>query len=464
MINSATTFAGVITPTASALDLLGNVMKESGIGQPAKVAEVLVDLAPVVENQGDRGIDLAGRLREASQRLRAKGYNRADWPRTQTYKDLRKIAATLQAGHSLSEALRGGTAFEEDEAAPLRIEGGRRLAPRPILRETVGPLPTIHWDKYGNERYPPPLAPEGDLGTAGRYFAYAFHTVASYAGHGVGDDKAAIEGFFGISREFHNRIERGTAVPPQIGNFPTDRISVMLMKSKEISPHYELLLRHLLILSMFEAYGWNLGEPLPEAPWDVDFLYSLRVYACTLLLTPRGRDEFEEDTALRKVVERRASLEDVSWYPRGKTRRDVFENWIQGITGEKRAGAAQDARALMVAAAIGEGARKKLGEKILATTGIKPPISGATWRRQIQWAFQQWTCLHWYGALPAWGLLFTTGRLRSLFWSTPDQLRVRLKPSVAHGMISMMSLSGFLDASTQIYLTGLIPKEDGGEG
>lgn len=464
MMNSTTAFAGVITPTASALDLLGSVMQRSAIGQPAEVAELLVDLAPVMENQGVRGTDLAGRLREASRKLKSKEYGRNDWSRTQTYKDLRKVAANLQAGHSLNEALRGGTSFEEDEATPLRIEGGRRLASRPILRETVGPLPIIHWEKYGNPQYPPPLAPEGDLGTAGRYFAYAFHTVASYAGHGVGDDKSAIEEFFGISREFHRRIEKGTAVPPQIGNFPTAMVGGMLMKAKEISPHYELLLRHLLILSMFEAYGWNLGEPLPEAPWDVDFLYSLRVYACTLLLTPKGRDEFEEDTALRKVIERKASLEDVSWYPRGKTRRDVFENWIQGITGERRAAVAQDSRALMAAAAIGEEARKKLGGKILATTGIKPPISGTTWRRQIQWAFQQWTSLHWYGALPAWGLSFTTGRLRSLFWSTPDQLRVRLKPKVAHGIVSMMSQTGFLDPSTRIYLTGLIPKEDGGEG
>lgn len=442
-----TSQAGVITPTGYALDMLEGLLRTSVTGSPARIAGELRVAIPLMERQGDSS--LVERMREAARRLDAGELTRPDWGRTRLLGDLQGVAESIREGSGLGEAL-NGYGGESGEGIRFETGFGPRLKPRVLLRESVGPLPEIRWEQYGDDRHPAPHPPSADLVSAGRLFHYAFKTVASYIGVGVGENRKQIAQFFGIPESTVRQIERGLFVPKRIGDFPTDVAGAILLNAGKINPLYQRLLKDLLTWSAFEAYGWNLGKPVAEAPWDLYFLYYLRLYACQLLMTPRGRVQLTEDRGLYRVVQRKASLEEVSWYPAGKTRRDLFEGWIGGMTGEAKEGAPETARRR------GKEFRKGLGEKILRSTGLSAPKSGARWQRQIQWALQQWACVWHYGAFPAWGLPFSTGRLRGLFWADFHQLTRRLTPQVAHGLVAMMA--EHWGESAERYLTGIIPE------
>lgn len=438
----STVFSGVVTPIGYTAGLMEAIATQSVIGRESDLASLLSELAPKIEAFGYR--DLSARLESSAKLLRNGGMRRADWLHHPLNLELERMGGRLAGGEPAEDVFSGGRAAEELAEV---VQGGRRGRATPALRSVrdkgsaIGPPPEIQWEQFGTPKHPGPMQPSEDVVTAGQRFAFMFSYVAGWAG--AGDTAAGTEKFYGISDDMRHRIEKGKFVPKNFGSFPSEIAGALLLQAHGVEPLYGQLLQELLIHAMFESYGWSLGLPLPEASWDIHFVYGLRRYLCQLLMTPAGKERALEDRALQRVADGKNSLEEVRWHPR-QTRREVFERWLQGMT----AGNIERWEAL----------RRFLGEKILELIGWRSPRNGADWGQQVQWAVRRFVAGYHYGALPARGLPFATD-LIIRFVMARDVRRV--DPKFAKGLVMMMG--AYLSSAESEYLNGIIPAANGGD-
>ncbi len=383
---------GIITPAGHLSSLLGHLTQLSLTGQPQGIATVLDDLAPQLNELGRS--DLGGRLTRVSVALQSGGYLRTDWHNSKLYGEIERIHEDLKNGASLDEALqlqRAGQALQE-------LTGPSETGPQSITtrghRTPIGQLPLIEWKKYGTEAHPAPNPPSESIDSAGKLLSYFAHYVAGVMGHG--QREIDTEQFYRINSHTRRQLRSGRFIHSYLGRFPTAEARRLIDRATAIEPLWGRLMQHLVIFATFEAYGWSLSLPNEHTHWDDSFRYALRRHAVIQLLSERGKERVLDDKAMINVIRRKVSLESVNWHP-GRTRREVFNEWLVDMSGHnpRRLGAQQ----------------RYIGNSLLRDLNWAEPDDSSSNPLKDQWFFRYWTCHYHYGALPARGLFVPTASL-----------------------------------------------------
>ncbi|MBI5299895.1 MAG: hypothetical protein HY877_06350 [Deltaproteobacteria bacterium] len=364
-----------VTPNVYIPTLLDTLANVSLAGDPLAIAEVLTDLSGPVASLG--GESLSASLAKFSRALRDGSYVPSQWHRSDFYT---QFLATMR------QAVLDGRLIEESTSH------AQRFATQLFFRPRVGPSPEIHWDEFGSSRFLAPLPPRSEINIMGLKLCYFANYVAGQAGHG--ERAIEMESFFEIGSGVRQRLQSGAFIPSAIGLFPTREARQLIDKAQALEPRYGDLMRELLRLSFFEAQGWSATIPLPDAVWNDSFLYELRNYVAEELMASEERaTAVLEDKALIRVVRGENKVADVRWHA-GKTRREVYDAWLQKMSrGDE---------------ALLESRRSFLGEGILRAIGWTAPRNGVPAEQRLQWTLRDWIARHHYGALPAQGLPFPT--------------------------------------------------------
>lgn len=382
--------SGIVTPTGYAATLLDQIVTTSPTSAEDQIALSLSNLADGMGQWGD--VDLAARLDKISRALVEGDYTRSQWATSELLEELEKIQQALLDGKDIREVIDGRI----DAQALEEITSGRqarRFAPTPPVSPAVGPPPPIKWFQYGSPEHPAPLEPSPEVNTSARRLNYVVHYVAGMAV--AVETGGETEEFYGISAAARRRLERGIFIPKLLGkNFPTEDAHSIVEKAHSVEPRYGELVQELMIQSAFEMVGWPLGVPVAETSWDVSFLYALRRFLVSQMFTSKENVEtLFADRALVRVVQGKASLADVRWHP-GRTRHDVYENWLHQISRGNEASMAVQ--------------RQFIGNGLLRSIGWPPPRNGVTKEQRLQWMVRKWIVYYHYGALPARGLPLPT--------------------------------------------------------
>jgi hypothetical protein len=397
--------------------LLGQMMVASVSGQETLIAGTLEQIAPPLQSFGRE--DLSTRLAHASNALKSGDYKRTDWLKSRLYGELSGIHEALKRGDPVEEAVKARQASEAlgQLIGPLSSNLPSIVARSP--RVTVGPAPRIEWAKFGTAEHPAPNPPSASVTSAGKRLSYLFYYVAAHAGHGETD--TATEQFFEISSALRRRLREGRFAPEALGQFPSSEAAKLIAKAAAVEPLYGKLMKELVTQSLFESQGWSLGLPAKDAPWNVFLLYGLRRHVACQLLSPEGRKTVLADRPLIQIVRGdHDRLQDVTWHP-GRTRREVFESWLQGMSRNAEHLAAQ---------------RRFLGDGFLRSMPRwAAPEEGASADARLQWLVRYWIAHCHYGALPARGLPYPPNTIfRFALAGRPTDVRAEFRAD----LIAMM--------------------------
>lgn len=461
-IMSYTSPAGLVTRSACAYNLLNRVLVGCGTGSGYAASAIAEAKSFFALHGGTSAVEI---LCSFENEL-ATGSRPTALAQMPIFAHLEDLMGRLQTGCDLKEALNPSSKIDLTEE--WLSKGKRVLQPRRPPREPIGHMPEIKWEEFRESSGRVITAPSERM-SMGQLFGYVLLVIAV---RGTGSEsKDAIARAFNINVDALNRIRDGKFVPatrpdtsPRIFDFPTDMAGAILYKSNEMSPHHTPLLQQLLMYSMFEAWRWNMGVPNEEfSPWYDHFLYDIRRLVCTLMMTPKGREQLERDKKLVEVAKLQRSLEEVSWYPPELTRRKVFLPWIEEV-GKFGHLPSEDLRTGMTSQDRSVVYRERMGKRIFADTYLKEPRSDANWTQWLQWYFRMWVCGYHFGSLPARGLALDVDWLRRFFWATPDQITCRgtkgefLRLTDAQALVSMMAQSRYFDDATNAVLQELILK------
>jgi hypothetical protein len=176
----------------------------------------------------------------------------------------------------------------------------------------------------------------------------------------------------------------------------------------------------LVVQAFFESQSWSLGLPVENAPWHIGLLYALRRHVGHRLLCEEGRKAVFDDQPLLRVVRGKVSLNQVNWYGH-RTRREIFEGWIQAMSPHNQPRIDRQ--------------RRVIGDGILRQKNWKEPAAGSSEALQLQWVVRCWIAYRHYGAIPAAGLPFPSEQvLRFALAVKPGQLA----PQFREGLMTMM--------------------------
>lgn len=409
--------SGIVTPAAQLNGLLAQVALMSVTGTPLAISGLLTQVAPLL-NTLDRPA-LGAQLALFSMALQRGDVGRSEWLNSRVYDDLEAIHAAMERGDPVAEALQARSA-----AVALRaLVESSRIGPTSIIarsspRTSLGPPPKINWRSFGSETFPAPNAPSHAVGTAGLRLQYFASFVSGIATHD--ELEGAMERFYEISGETRRRLREGLFVPQALGQFPVRDAQHLIQRAAAIEPKYGQLMTELILQAILESQEWSLGMPTATTAWELSFLYALRRYIATQMLTEEGKKTVLADRALIRVAQNQASLEKVSWHP-GRTRRETFEPWLQAMNGGKSDNLNRQ--------------RQFIGEGILRAVGWKVPEQGSSEELRLQWFFRNWIAQYHYGALPARGLPYPTENLIAFAMARNP---VHLQPKFKSALLDMM--------------------------
>lgn len=369
-----------VTPSARRLQLM-SLVREQSFGNPDRLATTLQELATHLDQSGSP--DVAAQGRHAAEELRRRALTMPEWRGTSLYHRLTARETLTVTAVSPSPAHR-----------PATVSGRK----------------TIHWSSLEGARFGPPPEPTRHIQTPQddlHYFAQWLTVMVLRQ-----SEDGAVGSFYKISDDARRRLRAGAFVPPQPGNFPTEDAAKLILTANAVDPRYGVFLQALVRRATFATFGWPLGRPKVDAPWEIHLLHDLREYFFWKLLQVGGRDIVLADPLLRNAVTGETRFhQDARWHS-GRLRRDVFEPWLAGIA-EREAriqAAQQELPTEFFQNDILVKKKGRIGDGILKEARWFYRAQGGT-LSQIKWLTRVWVAFYWYDCLPAEGLLFSSENL-----------------------------------------------------